>query len=279
MTHHSSDPLAQAAVVLAAADALLITAGAGMGVDSGLPDFRGREGFWRAYPPYAKLGLDFVQVASPRWFREDPTLGWGFYGHRLELYRETVPHDGFAILKRWAERMPKGWFVYTSNVDGQFQVAGFDAGRIHEVHGSIHHLQCTGECGVGIFPAEGQGVKIDPATMRAVGRLPKCPRCKAMARPSILMFGDDGWDGSASTAQARRHRDWLRSLGECRLVVVECGAGTAIPTIRMHGDDLAGAGSPLVRINVREAQGRPGTISIAVGALEALEAIDAIINE
>ncbi|WP_165072620.1 SIR2 family NAD-dependent protein deacylase [Paludisphaera rhizosphaerae] len=271
--------IALAAEVLAAADALLITAGAGMGVDSGLPDFRGREGFWRAYPPYAKLGLDFAQLASPRWFREDPTLAWGFYGHRLGLYRETLPHGGFAILKRWGERMPKGWFVYTSNVDGQFQRAGFDADRILEVHGSIHHLQCTVECGAGIFPAEGQGVEIDPATMRAVGRLPQCTQCGAMARPNILMFGDGGWDDAASEAQARRYRDWIRSLGECRLVVVECGAGTAVPTIRMLGDRLANAGVPLVRINVREPAGPRGTISIAAGALDSLAAIDAIINE
>ena len=40
----------QAASLIKDADGLLITAGAGMGVDSGLPDFRGREGFWRAYP-------------------------------------------------------------------------------------------------------------------------------------------------------------------------------------------------------------------------------------
>lgn len=279
MTRRTSDAIARAAEVVAAADALLITAGAGMGVDSGLPDFRGRDGFWRAYPPYAKLGLDFAQVASPRWFREDPELAWGFYGHRLGLYRETVPHGGFAILKRWAEPMPKGWFVYTSNVDGQFQRAGFDACRVHEVHGSIHHLQCAIDCGVGIFPAEGQGVEIDPATMRAVGRLPRCPQCDELARPNILMFGDSWWDDAASASQAKRHRDWLKSLGECRLVVVECGAGTAIPTVRIHGERLADAGAPLVRINVREPEGPRGTISIAAGALEALKAIDDLINK
>src|SRR5689334_25005330 len=90
------------------ADGLLITAGAGMGVDSGLPDFRGREGFWRAYPPFAELGLDFRSLANPRWFRDDPALAWGFYGHRRNLYRETEPHEGFAILRRWAARRPKG---------------------------------------------------------------------------------------------------------------------------------------------------------------------------
>src|SRR5512143_2212890 len=90
------------------ADALLIGAGAGMGVDSGLPDFRGAQGFWRAYPVYEKLGLDFSSMANPRWFTADPAFAWGFYGHRLELYRKTVPHAGFALLERWARGMRHG---------------------------------------------------------------------------------------------------------------------------------------------------------------------------
>ncbi|MEJ5172365.1 MAG: NAD-dependent deacetylase, partial [Hydrogenothermaceae bacterium] len=60
--------------ILNQADAVLITAGAGMGVDSGLPDFRGKEGFWRAYPYARKLGLSFQELANPRWFRTDPYL-------------------------------------------------------------------------------------------------------------------------------------------------------------------------------------------------------------
>src|SRR6266403_3978961 len=79
--------LHRAAEAIRGADALLIAAGAGMGVASGLPDFRGNQGFWRAYPPYQKLGLDFVSLANPRWFASDPALAWGFYGHRLNLYR------------------------------------------------------------------------------------------------------------------------------------------------------------------------------------------------
>jgi NAD-dependent SIR2 family protein deacetylase len=71
------------------ADALFITAGAGMGVDSGLPDFRGNEGFWKAYPAVAKLGLRFSAMANPRWFQTDPHLAWAFYGRRRQLYRNT----------------------------------------------------------------------------------------------------------------------------------------------------------------------------------------------
>ena len=114
-----------AAELISGADALIIGAGAGMGVDSGLPDFRGNEGFWKAYPALAKAQLDFMEVASPRTFERNPALAWGFYGHRLKLYRETVPHTGFDILRRWGQRMVLGSHVFTSNVDGQFQKAGF----------------------------------------------------------------------------------------------------------------------------------------------------------
>ena len=68
------------AEALSHAEGLLIGAGAGMGVDSGLPDFRGTSGFWKAYPPLAKLGIQFEDMANPRWFKESPELAWGFTG-------------------------------------------------------------------------------------------------------------------------------------------------------------------------------------------------------
>lgn len=66
------------------AGGLLITAGAGMGVDSGLPDFRGSEGFWRAYPALQLYDLSFEDMANPARFAEHPKLAWGFYGHRMK---------------------------------------------------------------------------------------------------------------------------------------------------------------------------------------------------
>ena len=138
--------LEHAADLIAQADALIVAAGAGMGVDSGLPDFRGKEGFWKAYPALGRENVDFYRIANPTSFDEQPRRAWGFYGHRLNLYRETQPHAGFGILKRWGESMPMGYRVFTSNVDGQFQKAGFSADQIHECHGSIHHLQCSEDC-------------------------------------------------------------------------------------------------------------------------------------
>ena len=134
-----------AAEQIAKADAIVIAAGAGIGVDSGLPDFRGNDGFWNAYPALAKAQINFTDIANPRVFHQQPELAWGFYGHRLDLYRKTVPHAGFGILKKWTDAK-KGSWVFTSNVDGQFQKAGFAKDQIHECHGSIHYLQCVDEC-------------------------------------------------------------------------------------------------------------------------------------
>lgn len=269
--------LARAVRALSRAEALLITAGAGMGVDSGLPDFRGREGFWKAYPAFARLGLDFSALANPRWFTDDPALAWGFYGHRLNLYRASRPHAGYAILRSWAERMRLGHFVITSNVDGQFEAAGFDAATIHEIHGSIHHGQCVRECGVGVFATQQAEVLVDPETIRASGSLPRCPSCGALARPNILMFGDWGWDSARSDEQESRLGRWLGSVVGARLVIVECGAGLAIPTIRFLSERAARQfDATLIRINPREPE-VPGEahVGLATGARAALEAIDA----
>ena len=141
-----SSSILAAAELLREADGLLITAGAGMGVDSGLPDFRGDEGFWKAYPPLSQAGIGFTEIANPNAFRASPSLAWGFYGHRLQLYRDTIPHEGFAILLDMASLMDMRSFVYVSNVDGQFQKAGFNPVCLVECHGSIHHLQCMEAC-------------------------------------------------------------------------------------------------------------------------------------
>jgi NAD-dependent SIR2 family protein deacetylase len=254
---------------------MLIGAGAGMGVDSGLPDFRGNVGFWVAYPPYAQLGLDFAALASPHWFENDPDLAWGFYGHRLNLYRATAPHTGFGILKAWAERMRHGAFVFTSNVDDHFQEAGFDPERIVEVHGTIQRLQCMACCGIDAFPTPAAAVEIEEASMRALPPLPSCPACGALARPNILMFGDMDWDASHSNAQQARLKLWLGALKGRRLVIIECGAGTSIPTVRWFCETTAATmEATLIRINPREPSVPRPHIGIPAGSLEALTALD-----
>ncbi|EOD65876.1 SIR2 family NAD-dependent protein deacylase [Amycolatopsis vancoresmycina] len=262
--------LEHAGKLLDGAGALLICAGAGMGVDSGLPDFRGGEGFWRAYPPYARLGLRFEELADPRHFADDPELAWGFYGHRLALYRQTVPHDGFRLLREFGTRLPHGVRVFTSNVDGQFQAAGFE--HVAEAHGSIHHLQCLARCTDDIWPASSVDVRLDEDTMRAVPPLPSCPRCGGLARPNILMFGDFSWVPDRSEAQLAELTAWRRTAGD--LVVVELGAGQAVPTVRRYAELASAATGALIRINPREPEIRHNRgVSIAAGALETIQAL------
>jgi NAD-dependent SIR2 family protein deacetylase len=81
------------------ADGLLITAGAGMGVDSGLPDFRGDQGFWKAYPPLKHLGKSFVDMATPELFYTNPKLAWGFMGYALMLTELSSRIKVFIYLK------------------------------------------------------------------------------------------------------------------------------------------------------------------------------------
>lgn len=272
------DRIEEAAQALAAAEALLITSGAGMGVDSGLPDFRGDQGFWNAYPAFAKLKLRFMDLADPHWFESDSGLAWGFYGHRYHLYRQTTPHAGFGILRRWAASMPRGHFVFTSNVDGHFAKAGFAPSEIMECHGSIHHLQCTRPCCQAIWPAEDAVPEIDPDTCRALGTLPRCPHCKSLARPNILMFGDGQWVCKRTDEQNRRFEKWLSERLDCRLVVLEIGAGTSVPTIRQLGNTICSPqvapAARLIRVNVREPAVPSGQVGIAAGALETLRELD-----
>ncbi len=268
-----TDGVKHAAEAICRAKAMVITAGAGMGVDSGLPDFRGDEGFWNAYPPYRCLGLSFVEAANPGHFHRDPAFGWGFYGHRTNLYRATQPHRGFSLLQEWAERFDLDVFVVTSNVDGQFQKAGFREDQVLEVHGSIHHLQCLEPCRHTIWD-NCEEIPIDETTMRA-RHIPTCPYCGGVARPNILMFGDWSWLSDRTRGQEMRFDSFRNQHDSDQLVVIEMGAGTAIPTIRYTSEQLGqNRQATVIRINPREPHIGGRHISLPCSTMEGLEGIE-----
>ncbi len=268
----------EAAGVIGNAGAIVVTAGAGMGVDSGLPDFRGNKGFWNAYPMYERLGINFIEAANPIHFAMDPDFGWGFYGHRANLYSDAAPHAGFQIILDWIGRYNLDYFVATSNVDGHFQRAGFAEDRVYEVHGSILYRQCLTPCCDEIWESD-ETVPVDPDTMRAL-RIPQCPRCAAAARPNILMFGDFSWISERSDQQSYRFNHFLYEHRHENLVVVEIGAGTGVPTIRRMSEHIGGRrNATVVRINVREPQIQFPHLSIQCGGLEALRGIDGALRE
>ncbi|MEA2017394.1 MAG: Sir2 family NAD-dependent protein deacetylase [Campylobacterota bacterium] len=272
------------------ADAILITAGAGMGVDSGLPDFRGTKGFWKAYPPIEKLGLSFSDMANPLWFEEKPSLAWAFYGHRLNLYRDTVPHDGFKMLLDLVKEKNDNYFIYTSNVDGQFQKAGFDNDKIYEVHGSIHHLQCSKSCLLNlsnnispsrplnkfqIWEADSEYIDVDMDKFEAKN-IPLCENCGEVARPNILMFGDWNWNSQRASKQEAKYNTWRKRNKTKKIAIIEIGAGTSIPTIRIEGQQLSSIykNTKLIRINPREYEMKKNIgFSIPFGGLEGLKKV------
>lgn len=272
----------KAAVALDEADALLINTGAGMGVDSGLPDFRGKSGFWRAYPAIEKRGLAFEQMADPRWFDRDPRLAWGFYGHRLNIYRRTRPHAGYAQLLSLGRQKSHGYAVLTSNVDGQFQLAGFERDRIEECHGSIHHLQCAKPCREDIWSAEELDIAVDSESLQVIGAPPACPRCRDIARPNILMFSDGNWVPHRSREQGERLWQWLEELlvAGKRLVVLEIGAGLAVPTIRNRSEFYVKVHqATLIRINPDERVScKKRRIVLPMGGKDAIQAIGQRLN-
>lgn len=264
------------------ANGILITAGAGMGIDSGLPDFRGDNGFWNAYPPLRHLNKKFVEMATPQLFETDPKLAWGFYGLRLNTYRQTTPHTGFTLLKNWADKLPKGAFIFTSNVDGQFQKAGFSEERMMECHGSIHHLQCSQNCHRQIWSANDFNPVVDEEKCQLVSEFPTCPECGAIARPNILMFNDWRWQDEKSDAQHTNMRDWF--IGLTGLAIIELGAGTSIPSVRNFGEGMVQyqnkTPTKLLRINPTEFQVPEGEdyYGVNMGALAGLKALDELLK-
>lgn len=273
-----NSPIERAAMLVEQSDALIIAAGAGMGVDSGLPDFRSKAGFWNAYPALRQARIDFRRIATPFAFGSTPERAWGFYGHRLALYRKTVPHPGFALLKHWGERMLHGYSVFTSNVDGQFQKAGFDPDCIHECHGSIHHLQCLEPCKQSVWTADDFSPEIDETECQLRNAAPRCPFCGAMARPNVLMFNDRDWVEMRTEAQENRQEKWLSSAR--RPLVIELGAGTAIPSVRYFSERIIRQfEGRLIRINPDRCKVPTNRdVGLPMGAMAALSAINQFAN-
>ena len=115
-------------------------------------------------------------------------------------------HNGFSVLRDALKGRPH--WVFTSNVDGQFQRAGLSKDRIVEIHGSIHHLQCATPCSPEIWSARDLNIDIDPVDCWR-GPLPTCPQC-GVVRPNILMFGDGQF------LEARTETQWLFTLAPKR---------------------------------------------------------------
>ena len=272
-----ADKLQRAAHLLQGSSALMIATGEGMAADSGLPDLRDAATFSHTWPAVAREGLGFEKMTSPQAFDEHPATAWGMYGQLLNLCRAKEPHAGYTLLRQRGQRMPHGCFVFTSNADGHFHKAGFPAARIYECLGSIHRLQCTTACGAHPWQTGHLHPQVDSATLEWQGELPHCPHCGALARPNLLMIDDGQWNPIRSTQQRMLLDMWLDSTPTP--LVLEIGASRAVATVRNFTRRMQRRGSPLIRINLHEADiHNPNDIELALGAKDALKKIGALLQ-
>jgi NAD-dependent SIR2 family protein deacetylase len=238
------------------AEGVVILAGAGMSVDSGLPDFRGTSGLW------TQAKEDFITLASGKGFDQDPVKVWNFYRDRIVTYVNTEPHTGYHELRELLQRLNKPMFVVTTNVDGAFAKAGYRADLIYEMHGSLAWAQCAVNCRRQLVCMPEMSVE----PYHTVTDLPTCDACGQLLRPNVMMFGDPHLSWQHIDRGQDAYRRWSAPL--LNVVGIEIGAGVGIPSLRIFGEEKTVA---LIRINPHDVEVNRG--SDAIMQLTALEGI------
>jgi NAD-dependent deacetylase len=172
----SDERLDRAASILRAAQRVLVSTGAGMSKESGIPTFRdARAGLWARFDPEA--------LATEAGFRAAPARVWGWYASRRRQISACSPHAGHFALAQLEEAVPQ-LRVVTQNIDGLHQAAG--SRNVVELHGSIRRSKCLdrGHPYVDdLSPREGepQDGEEEP---------PPCPTCGSPLRPDVVWFGE-----------------------------------------------------------------------------------------
>ena len=142
--------------------------GAGISVESGIPDFRGAQGLWQKYDP--------EEYAHIHTFNSNPDRVWLMLKDMFSLIMEAKPnpaHIGLAEL----ERMGYLSSVITQNVDGLHQAAG--SRNVIEFHGTHRTLSCL-KC----------STTIDGTSLKMEDLPPRCSRCSSLLKPDVVFFGE-----------------------------------------------------------------------------------------
>ena len=174
---------------------VLVLTGAGVSAESGIPTFRGRNGYWR--------NLDPAKLATPEAFASDPKLVWEWYHERRQRIRNAQPnaaHEAIAKLAKYADK----FLLVTQNVDDLHERAGIPAQKMVQIHGDIFvsrcsrcEFSCVGRGGAPeppgalfVQPTNGRLRSIAPTFEKDV-HLPRCPECHALMRPGVVWFGEE----------------------------------------------------------------------------------------
>jgi NAD-dependent deacetylase len=232
--------------------------GAGISAESGVPTFRGKEGYWvvgsRHYHPQ--------ELATRAAFARMPAAIWGWYLHRLRVCRDAQPNLAHQAIAELAPVLGERFLLITQNVDGLHARAGTPSERTYEVHGNIAWMRCARGC-AGLAPVperliEAQGERRLDSELGAAARLGErraaelergappaelgCPSCAAWMRPHVLWF-DEFYD-----EELFRFESSLRAADSAALLVVVGTTGSTNLPLQI-GQRAARRGVPTLVIN------------------------------
>jgi NAD-dependent deacetylase len=209
---------------------IVFLTGAGTSTESGIPTFRGPEGYWRV----GSRNYQPTEMATARAFSSMPDEVWRWYLHRRAVCLAAAPNAAHAALSQLDARLGDRFLLVTQNVDGLHLRAGGDPDRIYEIHGNIDRCRCVRGCAPLIRP-------LPDATEAAALRC----ACGDRLRPHVLWF-DESYD-----EPLYRYVSALRAAqSAAALIVVGTSGATTLPT-RMC-QMVAARGAPLIVADVEE---------------------------
>ena len=160
------------------ASAVTVLSGAGISAGSGVPTFRGKDGFWE--------NQKVEDLATAQALRSNPELFWTFFNWRKKLIKEVKPNLGHYSLVDF-ERIYKDFLLVTQNVDNLHREAGND--KIVELHGNIFNIKCA-DCG------KNHAEPINESLQN-----PRCNACGGSLRPDVILFGEKPEEKNLRAAQ------------------------------------------------------------------------------
>ena len=146
--------------------------GAGISVESGIPDFRTMEDFWQGFDP----ATFEKEIDNREAFEKHPEKVWGFFMQAIHTMEQAEPNEGHKAMARLGQ-LGRLAAIITQNVDGLHQKAG--SADVIEFHGNIMRLNCL-RCRALYSWDEVKDKEL----------LPRC-RCGYVLKPEVPLFGDD----------------------------------------------------------------------------------------
>jgi NAD-dependent SIR2 family protein deacetylase len=245
------DKLSKVRQAIQNAEAILIGGGAGLSNSAGL-SYSGERFALHFSDFISRYGLSDMYSAGFYPFRTQEEK-WAYWSRHIKVNRFD-PAPGQVYLDLLGLVRGKRYFVITTNVDAQFEKAGFNHEKVFAVQGDYGKLQCAKACHRTLYVNENiiQQMVSEQIDCRIPSHLiPKCPRCGGFMEPNLrkdqFFIEDENWHRAN-----RRYLQFVTSLGRKPFVLLELGVGYNTPVIIKLPFERIAANSTratLVRIN------------------------------